>query len=76
MNSHQLRFLLIAVITAIVLIGQIIVIVADKFDTVSGAILSGALAVLLPALVDASAVERRRRNPNKAAVEDDTGDVK
>lgn len=58
-------------LTGILFIGEIILMATGNFETVESAALSGSLAVLLPALVDASAVEKRRRTKGEKAVPDD-----
>lgn len=69
--NHQTRFLGIAVLTGILFIGEIILMATGNFESVASAALGGSLGILLPALVDASAVERRRRTKGEKAVPDD-----
>ena len=69
--NHQTRFLGIAVLTGILFIGEIILMATGNFETVESAALSGSLAILLPALVDAGDVERRRRTKGERAIPDD-----
>lgn len=71
MSSHQLRLLLIAVLTLAVFIGQIVLMALGRFGGTESAALGGSLLVLLPALIDAGAVERRRVDPAQKAIEDD-----
>lgn len=71
MINHQTRFLGIAVLTGILFIGEIILMATGNFESVASAALGGSLGILLPALVDASAVEKRRRTKGEKAVPDD-----
>jgi uncharacterized membrane protein len=70
MKKHQLRFFTILGLTVLVLALLGLCLVFTASDGVVGAC-SGALMLLIPALIDASAVERRRRSPTKVAVVDD-----
>ena len=67
MNSHQLRFVIIAALTLALFI---LMAVAPLNADVSAAF-RGALTILVPALFDAGMVEQRRRDPAAQAIEDD-----
>lgn len=69
--NHQTRFIGIAVLTGILFIGEIILMATGNFESVASAAIGGSLGILLPALVDASAVEKRRRTKGEKAVPDD-----
>ena len=69
--NHQTRFLGIAVLTGILFIGEIILMATGNFESTASVALGGSLAILLPALVDASDVEKRRRTPGEKAIPDD-----
>lgn len=71
MNSHQIRFIGIAMLAALVLSLEGYLMATGKFASVESAALGGSLAVLLPAVVDAGAVEKRRRSKGEKAIEDD-----
>lgn len=71
MKEHRIRLFAILVTTLAVLGGVIGLMASGMFSSPENAVLSGALLVLLPALVDANAVEQRRRDPSKKAIEDD-----
>ena len=58
-------------LTGILFIGEIILMATGNFESVASAALGGSLGILLPALVDASAVEKRRRTKGEKAVPDD-----
>lgn len=53
------------------LIGIIVLIALGQADGTGFGVVSGVLGTLVPALVDALAVERRRRTPGARAVEGD-----
>lgn len=71
MKEHRIRLIAIAACTLAVLVGEIVLIALGKFDSAPSAVLTGSLTILLPALVDANAVERRRVDPAQKAIEDD-----
>lgn len=71
MASHHTRVLLIGALFGVALLGQIVLMALGRFGETESAVLGGVTAVLLPALVDATAVERRRRDPNSTAIIDD-----
>lgn len=70
MNSHRLRFFTVLGLTLACLIALVFCAIFQAADLVTGAF-SGALMLLVPAVIDASAVEKRRRVPGKKAVQDD-----
>lgn len=71
MPSHQLRFIAILVLAAIALIGMIVFAAMGITEGTAFGVVAGILGTLVPALVDAGAVESRRRDPNTAAISDD-----
>ncbi len=70
MPSHQLRVILVTALTALFAIADVVCLVLEV-DARAAAALTGALAVLLPATLDALKVEQRRRTPGMRAVADD-----
>jgi len=70
MKSHLNRFALVVILTIVVVVA-IALSAIFKVGTEALVALSGALAVLLPAVVDAGLVEQRRRNPTTPAIDDD-----
>lgn len=71
MNSHQIRFVGIAILTALVIGLEGYLMATGKFASVESAALGGSLAILLPAVIDSGAVEKRRREKGAKAIEDD-----
>jgi hypothetical protein len=71
MPSHHLRVLVIAALALVALVGVIVLVALGEDDGTGFGFVSGVLATLVPALVDALAVEQRRRTPGRKAVEDD-----
>jgi F0F1-type ATP synthase assembly protein I len=70
MRNHRFRYLLIVVTTALTL-ASLIAASVFKADAAVLSALCGALTVLVPAVVDARSVERRRVTPGARPVEDD-----
>lgn len=75
MDSHRLRVIAILVAWAIVTIGLIVLVALGQTEGTGFGVVAGIEAALTPALVDALAVERRRRNPTTRAIKDDIGAV-
>lgn len=73
MISHKQRVAVLAGLVALAL-SALGVLLYLGHDTTEVAAVSGALAVLLPALLDALGVERRRRDPSLPAIVDDVID--
>lgn len=71
MPRHALRLLLVGLLTLAALVGVIVLIAIDRSSAPEFVAVSTALGLLVPALIDSAAVERRRRNPNARAIEDD-----
>ena len=71
MSSHLLRVLIIAVFALAALIGVIVLVALGQAEGTGFGVVSGVLGTLVPALVDALAVESRRRTPGKRAIEGD-----
>lgn len=71
MPRHALRLLLIGLLTLAALLGVIVLIALERSSAPEFVAVSTALGLLVPALIDSAAVERRRRNPQARAVEDD-----
>jgi hypothetical protein len=71
MKQHQLRLLIIAVVTLAALVGVIVLAALDQGAGTGFGICAGILTGGVPALFDAAAVERRRRTPGERAVADD-----
>ncbi len=71
MTSHKIRLAIIALLTAITLIGVIVLIALEQASGTAFGVVTGVLSTLLPALLDAAAVERRRRDPSIPAPSDD-----
>lgn len=70
MNSHRLRFLTVLGLTLACLAALVCCAIFQVSDVVVGAF-SGALMLLVPAVIDANLVEKRRKTPGKKAVSDD-----
>lgn len=64
---------MIAVIALAALIGVIVLVAIGQADGTGFGVVTGVLGTLLPALVDALAVEKRRRTPGSKAISDDVG---
>lgn len=73
MIDHRTRLILILVAIGLDLVAVCVAVALGASVAVLGT-LGSPLAVLVPALVDASVVERRRRDPKVAAVRDDVRD--
>ncbi len=71
MNSHQIRFVGIALLAGLLFCIEGYLMATGKFASVESAALGGSLAILLPAVIDAGAVEKRRRAKGEKAIEDD-----
>lgn len=71
MSSHKIRLATIAVLAAICLVGVIVLVALGQAEGTGFGILTGMLSTLVPALLDASAVEVRRRDPSRPALPDD-----
>jgi hypothetical protein len=71
MAKHQVRFGVIAVLTLAALIGVIVLVALGEAEGTGFGAVSGALGTLLLAMIDASNVETRRRNPKIPAIADD-----
>lgn len=71
MSSHLLRVIVIAVLALAALIGVIVLVALGQAEGTGFGVITGILGTLMPALVDALAVERRRRTPGEKAVVDD-----
>lgn len=73
MISHKLR---VSVLTGLVVLAltALSALVYLGRDATELAVVSGALSVLLPALLDALGVERRRRDPSMTGLVDDVID--
>lgn len=71
MSSHLLRVLVIAVLALAALIGVIVLIALGRAEGTAFGAITGVLGTLVPALLDAAAVERRRRTPGAKAISDD-----
>lgn len=68
--THQLRLKLIAGALALVVVALVAGgALGASIEVMTG--LLGALGVLVPALVDANSVEKRRRDPKRTALPDD-----
>jgi hypothetical protein len=71
MQRHALRLLIIGILALAALVGVIVLLALGQASAPEFAAVAGALAVLLPAVLDASVVERRRRTPGIKAIDDD-----
>lgn len=56
-----MRLYVIATLAGLVIVGELVLMSAGRFGSTESAALGAVLAVLLPALLDALALERRRR---------------
>lgn len=74
MSSHKIRLAIIAALAAIALIGVIVLIALGQAEGTAFGIVTGVLSTLVPALLDAAAVETRRRDPSRSALADDVRD--
>lgn len=70
MQKHHHRLLLILVATVAVIVALIASVKLEATSEIVTA-LCGALGVLVPALLDAAGVEKRRRTPGQRAIADD-----
>ena len=70
MISHQQRVTVLASLVALALVALGVLLYLGH-DATELAAVSGALAVLMPALLDSIGVERRRRDPSVPALVDD-----
>lgn len=73
MRSHQIRLYIIGILSLVALVAEVILLYAGL--DAQALVVGGILTILLPAVIDAGAVERRRRAPGVKAIEDDV-DVK
>lgn len=71
MNSHRQRLWVIFAAWAIVAIGLIVLVALGITEGTGFGAIIGIESALTPALLDALAVERRRRDPSKTAIADD-----
>jgi hypothetical protein len=71
MTSHKIRLTVITILAAIALIGVIVLIALGQTEGTGFGIVTGILGTLMPALLDASVVETRRRDPSVSAISDD-----
>lgn len=67
----MLRVIVISILTLAALIGVIVLIAVGQSDGMGFGVVTGVLGTLVPALIDALAVERRRRTPGTKALKDD-----
>jgi hypothetical protein len=71
MTSHFLRVIVIGVLALAALVGVIVLVAIGQAEGTGFGVVTGVLGTLVPALVDALAVERRRRTPGTKAISDD-----
>lgn len=71
MASHKIRLTVIAVLTLAALVGVIVLVAQGQAEGTGFGVVAGVLGTLVPALLDASRVEARRRDPNTPAIADD-----
>lgn len=71
MASHKVRLAVIAVLTLAALVGVIVLVAMGQTEGTGFGVVTGVLGTLVPALLDASRVEVRRRDPGAAAISDD-----
>lgn len=71
MASHRQRLIAILVAWVVVMIGIVVLGALELTESPAFTILSTAEGFLTLALIDAAAVERRRRDPSKPAIVDD-----
>lgn len=71
MPSHRLRVIIIAVVAVVALIGVIVLTAMGISSGTGFGVVAGVLTLAVPALIDSSAVEARRLNPDVAAMPDD-----
>lgn len=71
MSSHRMRLLFIGILTLVALIGIITLSALGQTEGTAFGIVVGILSTSSAALVDASAVEARRRDPKVPAISDD-----
>lgn len=74
MTSHKIRLAVIALLASIALVGVIVLIALGQAEGTAFGIVTGVLSTLVPALLDAAAVESRRRDPSVPAITDDIRD--
>lgn len=65
--------IVIGILTLAALIGVIVLVALGQAEGTGFGVISGVLGTLAPALIDALAVERRRRTPGVKALQDDVG---
>lgn len=71
MQKHALRFKIIAAMWFAALVSLVLCIALDRMDGAGFGAIVTAFGLLTPALIDAAAVERRRRIPGERPVADD-----
>lgn len=69
--KHRTRLIVLGALAAICLTGEIVLMVLGRFSEVESGVLGGMLGLLVPAIVDAAVVEKRRRDPLMPAIADD-----
>lgn len=71
MSSHLLRVIVIGVLALAALVGVIVLVALGQAEGTGFGVVTGVLGTLVPALIDASMVEKRRRTPGSKAISDD-----
>lgn len=71
MVTHQTRLFVIGALSLACIAGEVYLMAQGRFGETESQVLGGLLAILIPAAVDAGAVERRRRDPTQPALLDD-----
>jgi uncharacterized membrane protein YjjP (DUF1212 family) len=71
MNSHALRLKLLVGLTVAFAAAALTLFVLGMWSDAASGVFGAALGLLVPAVIDATQVERRRRKPGVKAVSDD-----
>jgi hypothetical protein len=69
--KHTTRLTILGILAAICLIGEIVLMALGRFSEVESGVLGGMLGLLIPVLIDAAVVEKRRKDPLIPAIPDD-----
>lgn len=71
MNSHRLRLIVLLVVTSLFAIAAFVLFVLGLWSDAATGVFGTALGILVPAVIDATRVERRRLTPGQKAIADD-----
>lgn len=69
--KHQTRIIILGVLAGMCLVAELVLMVLGKFGDTESGVFGGMLGLLVPAIIDAAVVEKRRRDPHVKALPGD-----